>query len=154
MRENEVPFRNAVILLVDDDAGDQELTRRALAGDVIKTNLFIVNDGEEAMDYLMRQRSYQNPESSPRPDLILLDLNMPKMNGKQVLEKLRKHHELDSIPVVILTTSKQEEDILRSYKLGCNSFISKPIDIDNFIETVRQLGTYWFKLVALPRKVA
>lgn len=142
---------DAVILLVDDDPGDQELTRRALSNDVYKTRLSVVSDGEEAMEYLTHSGRYEDPATSPTPDLILLDLNMPKMGGKEVLEKMREYPKLASVPVVVLTTSRQEEDILRSYQLGCNSFITKPVDIDKFVDLIRQLETYWFKLVALPR---
>lgn len=144
--------RDMIILLVDDDPGDQELTRRALAEDVIKTDLRIVSDGEEAMDYLNRRGKYQEANTAPTPDLILLDLNMPKMDGRQVLEQLQTDSNLNAIPVVVMTTSQQEEDILRSYKLGCNSFVNKPVEINSFVDAVRQLGAYWFKLVALPTK--
>lgn len=146
----ETVFRRAVILLAEDDPGDQELTRRALAEDIVRTDLRIVNDGQEALDYLLRQGAYQDPASSPHPDLILLDLNMPRVNGRQVLERLKERPELDHIPVVVLTTSNQDEDILRSYDLGCNSFIQKPVDIDQFLNVARELGRYWFELVALP----
>ena len=104
------------------------------------------------MDFLTHQREYHDPDTAPTPDLILLDLNMPKMSGHEVLEKLRDNPALESIPVVVLTTSQQEEDVLRSYKLGCNSYITKPVDLDQFVEQIRQLEAYWFKLVALPRK--
>lgn len=142
--------RQAVILLVDDDEGDQELTRRALTHETISAELRIVSDGEEATDYLFRRGQYQNPESSPVPDLILLDLNMPKKNGREVLEELRKDNRLSRVPVVVLTTSEQEADILRSYDLGCNSYIQKPVDIDQFTKAVRRLGRYWFEVVTLP----
>lgn len=117
---NEADGHEAFILLVDDDAGDQELTGRALGEDVVKTKLRIVSNGEEAMRYLNRVGRYTLAETSPRPDLILLDLNMPGMDGRQVLAALRADPDLDSIPVVVLTTSEQEEDILRSYELGCS----------------------------------
>jgi len=154
MNSDDNPVHDAVILLVDDDPGDQELTRRALMEDVIKIDLRVVNDGEEAMDYLKRRGQYQDRATSPRPDLILLDLNMPKMDGKQVLKEMHKDPSLSELPVVVLTTSKQDQDILCSYKLGCNSFITKPVDIGKFIVAIRQLGEYWFRLVALPGKVA
>jgi CheY-like chemotaxis protein len=115
--------KNATILLVEDDPGDQELTRRALEEDVVRTDLRIVNDGKEALDYLHREGAFTDPENSPRPDLILLDLK---------------------------TTSDEEEDVLRSYDLGCKSFIKKPVEIDTFIETIRELQHYWFELVTLP----
>ncbi|WP_182867319.1 response regulator [Rhodopirellula sp. JC639] len=140
----------AVILLVEDDPGDQELTRRALKHESINVDLRIACDGEQAMDYLRREGAFVDPESSPTPDLILLDLNMPKRNGREVLGDLQADESLSRIPVVVLTTSQQEADILRSYDLGCNSYIQKPVDIDQFTESVRRLGTYWFSVVTLP----
>lgn len=146
----EQAYRRAVILLAEDDPGDQELTRRALAEDVVRTDLRIVKDGQEALDYLLREGEYSDPATSPRPDLILLDLNMPRVDGKQVLKRLKAYPDLDHIPLVVMTTSTQEEDILRSYDLGCNSFVQKPVDINRFVNAVRELGHYWFELVTLP----
>ena len=151
---NQLGGDRAVILLVDDDPGDQELTRRAIQEDVLRADLRIVSDGEEALDYLFQRGAYEAVESAPRPNLILLDLNMPKVGGQEVLTEIKQHPELNRIPVVILTTSEQEADILRSYNLGCNSYIQKPVDIDRFIECIRQLRTYWFELVVLPAKCA
>jgi CheY-like chemotaxis protein len=144
------PYKLAVILLVEDDRGDQELTRRALEQDAIGVDLRIVNDGEEALDYLFRRGSYRDAARSPRPDLILLDLNMPKKNGREVLEVLKQSPHLCRIPVVILTTSQQEADIISTYDLGCNSYVQKPVDLDQFIGVVRKLGMYWFEIVTLP----
>jgi len=126
------------------------LTRRALQEDVVRTTLYVVSDGEEAMDFLLRRGDYANPAAAPRPDLLLLDLNMPKLDGRQVLQQIRGDEGLRSLPVVVLTTSDQEVDVLRSYKLGCNSFITKPVGIEAFMRTVRELGSYWFELVTLP----
>ena len=140
----------AVVLLAEDDPADQELTRRALLEDVIKTDLHVVSDGEMALDYLYQRGPFVDAATAPRPDLILLDLNMPRIDGKQVLQQMRSDPGLRRIPVVVLTTSKQEEDIIRSYDLGCNSFIIKPVDLDGFIRAVRELGSYWFQLVTLP----
>ena len=142
----------AVILLAEDDPGDQELTRRALQDEIVQSILYIVSDGEEAMDFLLRRGNYENAADAPRPDLMLLDLNMPKLDGRQVLHQIRSHASLRRLPVVVLTTSKQEEDIIRSYDLGCNSFITKPVEVDSFMRTVRGLGSYWFELVTLPWK--
>jgi CheY-like chemotaxis protein len=142
--------KNATILLVEDDPGDQELTRRALEDDIVRTNLRIVNDGKEALDYLHREGTFTDPEDSPRPDLILLDLNMPRVDGRQVLEQIREDPDISRIPVIALTTSDEEEDVLRSYALGCKSFIKKPVEIDAFIKTIRELQHYWFELVTLP----
>lgn len=102
------------------------------------------------MDFLLRRGDYDKPAAAPRPDLLLLDLNMPKLDGRQVLQQIRKDEGLRSLPVVVLTTSKQEEDIIRSYELGCNSFITKPVGVEAFMRTVRELGSYWFELVTLP----
>ncbi len=142
--------KRVVILLAEDDPGDQELTRRALQQDVFRVDLQIVEDGEQALDYLHRRGIYQDVVAFPSPDLILLDLNMPRVNGREVLQDLKRDSQLNRIPVVVLTTSEQEADILRSYDLGCNSYIQKPVDIDQFIEAVRQLGRYWFEVVTLP----
>jgi len=143
--------RLAVILLAEDDPGDQELTRRALEEDVVRVDLRIVCDGEEALDYLQRRGQYADPESSPRPDLILLDLNMPRLTGREVLHTLKTSPDLCRIPVVVLTTSQQEADILATYDLGCNSYVQKPVDIDQFINVVRKMGNYWFEIVTLPQ---
>jgi CheY-like chemotaxis protein len=144
-------IRPAVVLLVDDDSGDRELTRRALDRDVFRTDLRVACDGEQAMDYLLHRGEHRDPESAPTPDLILLDLNMPKLGGREVLEQLKNDSRLKSIPIVILTTSQQEEDILRSYELGCNSYIAKPVKLTDFTASVQQLGAYWFQLVTKPK---
>ena len=141
--------KHAVVLLAEDDPGDQELTRRALQEAVLRTTLYVVSDGEEAMDFLLRRGDYANPAAAPRPDLLLLDLNMPKLDGRQVLQQIRGDEGLRSLPVVVLTTSEEEGDIIRSYELGCNSYITKP-DIGAFMRTVRELVSYWFELVTLP----
>jgi CheY-like chemotaxis protein len=142
--------KRVVILLVEDDPGDQELTRRALQGDLLRTDLQIVENGEEALDYLYRRGRFAAREAAPRPDLILLDLNMPRLGGREVLAHIKHDPELGRIPVVVLTTSTQETDIVKSYDLGCNSYIHKPVDIEQFIRVIRQLENYWFELVTLP----
>ena len=144
--------RPAIILLAEDDLGDQELTKRALEEGKIENELYIVKDGEEALDYLFRRGRYTDPETSPRPDLFLLDLNMPKLDGRQVLEQIRSIHEFRNIRVVVLTTSRQEEDITRSYDLGVHSYITKPVDLDQFFNVIRTLEEYWFQIVVLPPK--
>jgi CheY-like chemotaxis protein len=140
----------AVILLAEDDPGDQELTRRALEQSLIRNELHIVEDGEEALNYLQRRGKYEDPASSPKPDLMLLDLNMPRMDGKQLLEQMRADPNLRRIPVVALTTSKQENDIIRTYDLGANSYIVKPVDMDQFVSAIKVLKDYWFQIVVLP----
>jgi CheY-like chemotaxis protein len=142
--------RRATILLVEDDPGDQELTRRALQQEVIRTDLRIVSDGKEALDYLRREGAFVDPVDAPRPDLILLDLNMPRIDGRQVLERVREDPRISRIPVVALTTSDEEEDVVRSYALGCKSYIKKPVEVENFISAIRELQHYWFELVTLP----
>ena len=144
--------RPATILLAEDDLGDQELTKRALEEGKVENELYIVKDGEEALDYLFRRGRYTDPETSPRPDLFLLDLNMPKLDGRQVLEQICSIHELRNIRVVVLTTSRQEEDITRSYDLGVHSYITKPVDLDQFFNVIRTLEEYWLQIVVLPAK--
>ena len=142
--------RPAVILFADDDLGDQEIVRRALEYGKIQNKFYVVQDGEAALDYLLRRGQYKNPETSPRPDLLLLDINMPKVDGRQVLKEIRSNPDLRLITVVVLTTSRQEEDILRSYALGANSYITKPVDFDQFIHIVQMVEEYWLQIVVLP----
>ena len=142
----------SIILLVEDDRGSQELTRRALGEGKICNELRIVEDGEEALAYLFRRGKYKDPATSPRPDLLLLDLNLPRVDGREVLEQIRADSKLRRMAVVVLTTSRQEEDILRSYELGCNSFITKPVDVNQFIQVIQALERYWFQIVVLPPK--
>jgi CheY-like chemotaxis protein len=143
--------RTAVVLLVEDDAGDQELTRRALTEGLFRADLRVVGDGEDALDYLLQRGAYADPDDCPFPDLMLLDLNMPKLDGRGVLRAVKSDERLRHLPVVVLTTSQQETDIVRSYGLGCNSFITKPVDGNRFVEVIRALGTYWFELATLPQ---
>ena len=143
-------YNRAVVLLVEDDPGDQELTRRALRESELDVDLRVVSDGEEAMDYLLYRGRYTDRTCAPRPDLVLLDLNMPKLDGRQVLKRMKEAPDLRTIPVVVLTTSQQESDIVGSYDLGCSSLVTKPMEIDSFVECIRQLCAYWFGLVALP----
>jgi CheY-like chemotaxis protein len=142
----------AVILLAEDDPGDRELVRRAFKNSKIGNDLRIVEDGEEALDYLLRRGKYNDPTVAIRPDLILLDLNMPKIDGREVLNQIRATPDLRHIPTIILTTSRQEEDILRSYKMGANSFISKPVTMDKFVDVIQKLEEYWFQIVILPQE--
>ncbi len=147
----ELDGRLATILLVEDDRGDQELTKRALEEGKIDNKLIIVNDGEEALDYLLRRGEYEDPLKSPRPDLILLDLNMPKVDGKQVLKEIQKYDELKRLNIVVLTTSTRDEDVVRSYDLGVKSFITKPVDMEQFRHVIQSLKEYWFHIVVLPK---
>jgi two-component system, chemotaxis family, response regulator Rcp1 len=136
------------ILLIEDNPGDARLTQEALNDGKIKNNLHIMYDGVEATDFLFRRNEYHN---APRPDLIILDLNLPKKNGLEVLAEIKADHGLKSIPVIVLTISKAEEDIVRSYNLHANCFLIKPIDLNQFFEVVRSIEDFWLSLVKLPR---
>ncbi len=138
------------ILMADDDEDDCMLAREALTESRLANDLYIVRDGEELMDYLYRRGQYANPNISPRPGLILLDLNMPKKDGREALREIKNNPELRRIPVVVLTTSKAEEDIYRSYDLGANSFIIKPVTFAALVEVMKTIGKYWFEIVELP----
>jgi two-component system response regulator len=139
----------AVILLVEDDLGDQILTQEAFQSIRVPYELRIVCDGKEALDYLYHRESYTAPEQAPRPDLILLDLNMPRVNGQQVAQQIRSDPALRDIPIVVLTTSRREEDILRAYGRGVTSFITKPLEFQRFLEAVRELEDLLRFLVGL-----
>ena len=138
------------ILLADDDADDRVLAQDALKESRLANDLRFVENGEELMDYLMRRGPYADPATSPTPGVILLDLNMPRKDGREALAEIKSNPALRSIPVVVLTTSKAEEDIYRSYDLGVNSFISKPVTFDGLVNVMRALGKYWFEIVELP----
>lgn len=138
-----------VILLVEDDPGDQELIRRALLDGEIANELHIVEDGEAALDYLFCRGRYAHPCQCPVPELILLDFNLPKLNGVQVLEKVKKDARLRHIPVIVLSTSQQEMDIRQCYDSGASSYIVKPVALDGFIRMLRRIDEYWFQTVQL-----
>ena len=139
-----------VILMADDDPDDRELAKEALEESKLKNPLHFVENGEELMDYLHQRGAFASQEKYPLPGLILLDLNMPKKDGREALQEIKADPNLRHIPVVVLTTSKAEEDIVRSYDLGANSFISKPVTFAGLLHVVRAIGEYWFELVALP----
>jgi CheY-like chemotaxis protein len=142
-----------VILMADDDEDDRMLTAEALEESRLSNQIHFVEDGEEAMDYLHRRGKYADPELSPRPGLILLDLNMPKKDGRETLREIKADPNLRRIPVVVLTTSKAECDVYRSYDLGANTYISKPVTFDSMVDVMRTLGKYWFTLVELPPEI-
>jgi CheY-like chemotaxis protein len=144
------PVKAVTILVADDDPDDRLMLQDALAENRLANDLRFVENGEELIAYLTRQGKYQNLESSPRPGLILLDLNMPKKDGREALKEIKGHPELRGIPVVVLTTSKAEEDIYRTYNLGVNSFITKPVTFDSLVSITKDLGRYWFEIVELP----
>ena len=135
------------ILLIEDNPGDVVLTREALQEGKIANRLSIVGDGVLALDFLHRRAPHAD---APRPDLILLDLNLPKKDGREVLAELKAHPELKTIPIVVLTTSKAEEDILKSYELHANCYITKPVDFAQFMNVVRTIDEFWFTVVRLP----
>ncbi|MGW4365241.1 response regulator [Nocardia takedensis] len=137
------------ILLVEDDPGDELMTREAFEDNRIGNTLHVAHDGEEALEFLYRQGQYADV---PRPDLILLDLNLPKYDGRQVLEKIKSDPDLAHIPVVVLTTSSAEEDILRSYKLHANAYVTKPVDLDQFIAAIKQIDDFFVQVVRLPQR--
>jgi two-component system, chemotaxis family, response regulator Rcp1 len=138
------------VLLVEDSPGDVRLTREAFKDAKVHINLHIASDGAEAMAFLGREGQHAN---APRPDLILLDLNLPKKDGREVLEEIKESPALKCIPVVILTTSASEEDILRSYTLHANCYITKPVDLDGFLKVVKSIDNFWLTVVKLPHEV-
>ena len=138
------------ILMADDDDDDCMLASEALTESSLQCELYFVKDGEELMDYLYQRGKYTNSKNAPPPDLILLDLNMPKKDGREALREIKTNPTFKHIPVVVLTTSKAEEDIQLSYVLGANSFIIKPVSFTSLVEVMKTLGEYWFKTVELP----
>jgi CheY-like chemotaxis protein len=138
------------ILLADDDPDDRQLTRDAFAENRLVNMLHTVEDGEELMEYLRRQGRYADQKNTPLPGLILLDLNMPRKDGREALKEIKADPELRRIPIVVLTTSKAEEDILRTYDLGVNSYVTKPVTFKSLVELIKVLGRYWFEVVELP----
>ncbi|MGI9406144.1 MAG: response regulator [Hyphomicrobiaceae bacterium] len=138
------------ILIADDDEDDRMLIEDAFAEARLNNPIDFVNDGEELMDYLHRRGDHEHLKDTSQPGLILLDLNMPKKDGRTALKEIRADEHLRRIPIVVLTTSKSEEDILRTYNLGVNSFITKPVSFDGLVEVVQVLSKYWIEIVALP----
>lgn len=138
------------ILMVDDDQDDRMLTEKALRKNGVSNPVQFLVDGEELMDYMKRKGKFSEPQASPRPCFVLLDLNMPRMDGRKALLFLKADPELKKIPVVVLSTSSAEEDILRSYNLGANSFIVKPVDFDGLVSMAESLKNYWLRIVELP----
>ncbi len=138
-----------VVLMAEDDEHDIVATKRAWKKHHIANPLYVVNDGEECLDFLYHRGKYSDPDTAPRPGILLLDIKMPKVDGLSVLEEIRRDGELRRLPVIILTTSKAEEDRLRSYDLGANAYIVKPVGFDNFSGAVRTINLFW-QLVDLP----
>ncbi|MBI4846460.1 MAG: response regulator [Candidatus Omnitrophica bacterium] len=131
------------ILLAEDNPDDVEITKRAFQQAKVINRLYIVRDGKEALDFLLHQGEYEDGLKAPAPGLILLDINMPKINGIEVLKTIKTDKSLKYIPVIMLTISRKDEDIIKSYGLGCNSFIQKPVDFDKFVSVAKEIGLYW-----------
>ena len=141
------------ILMADDDPDDRAMTQDAFVESKLANDLRFVEDGEELMAYLKREGKYADPTTSPRPGLILLDLNMPRMDGREALKAIKADPRFRKIRIVIMTTSKAEEDILRAYDLSAASYITKPVTFDRLVDTVRTMGKYWLEIVELPDNV-
>ncbi len=142
------PVKPIEVLLVEDDPGDVVMTREALAESKVMNQLHVVSNGEDAMRFLRREAPY---EDAPRPGLVLLDLNLPRLDGREVLGLVKGDPDLRRIPVVVLTTSQAEEDVLRSYDHHANAFVTKPVDFDRFLEVVRQVDNFYISVVSLPK---
>jgi two-component system response regulator len=139
------------ILLVEDNRDDEELTVLALRENSLLNEIHVARDGAEALDFLLAQGPYEDRDPRELPQVVLLDLKLPKLSGLEVLQRMRAHPRLKLVPVIVLTTSLEEQDIIRSYDLGANSYIRKPVDYSNFLEAVRQLSLYWLVLNEAPR---
>jgi CheY-like chemotaxis protein len=138
------------ILMADDDQDDCLLVKNAFAANLIVNSLYFVEDGEELMDYLYRRGKYRDTTAFPLPGLILLDLNMPRKDGREALREIKADQDLRRIPVIVLTTSEQEEEISRSYEMGANSFITKPVTFQGLVDAIKALSLYWLEIVELP----
>jgi CheY-like chemotaxis protein len=148
MKDNKTPL----ILIADDDEDDRMFTKEAFEENFKEKEIRFVNDGVDLLDYLRRRNKYSDPDTSPRPSIILLDLNMPKMDGREALREIKSDPKLRTIPVVILTTSIAEQDVLKTYDMGVNCFITKPVSFTAFVEVTRTIGHYWFDIVKLPNQ--
>lgn len=135
------------VLLVEDDPGDELITREAFAHHKIANTLHVARDGAEGLDFLYRRGEFSE---APRPDLILLDLNLPKFNGRQVLQQVKSDPDLQDIPIVVLTTSSEQEDVLHSYNLHANAYVTKPVDLDQYMAAIRQIDNFFVRIVQLP----
>lgn len=146
----EEDLQHVKILLVEDRLQDIEIARRALNKGKIKNELYVARDGQEALDFLSHQGKFSDPASSPRPEIILLDLNLPKVRGLEILKQVKSDPSLKSIPVIVLTVSSRQEEIQRSYDLGANTYIQKPVEFDNFVRVVNAIHEYWIMIASLP----
>jgi len=142
--------RPVTLLLAEDDPDDCLLARQAMEKSRLVSDLRCVEDGEELLDYLRRRGKFADPKQSPRPVLILLDLNLPRKDGREALREIKNDPKLRAIPIIVLTTSKSEEDVTRAYNLGVNSYITKPVRFSALVEVMQAIGKYWFEIVELP----
>ncbi len=147
-------LESMIILMADDDEEDRMMSKEAMTEARLSNRMDFVTDGVELMDYLHRRGAYESLANDPLPGLILLDLNMPRKDGREALKEIKADPQLKRIPLVVLTTSKAEEDIYRTYDLGVNSFITKPISFASMVEVMKTLGRYWFQIVELPSVTA
>jgi two-component system, response regulator len=147
-------LKPAEILLVEDNADDVEITLRAFRKIRVANKVHVVRDGQQAVDLLLHTGDYGGRADSPQPDLVLLDLNLPKLNGLEVLERIRASDERSTMPVIMMTVSERQEDIQQSYRLGANSYITKPVDFAKFVRATEILGEYWIDIAKLPPKAA
>ncbi len=150
---NKTNVRPAVILLADDNKADQAFIQRVFNHTEIKNDLFFVNDGVEAMEYLRWEGKYSDSKDYPKPDMVFLDIKMPRMNGKEVLKELKTDPILKTLPVIMLSTSDHENDIIESYNFGANAYITKPVGLDMFIDTVQSIKRFWLQTASLPATV-
>ena len=141
---------NKFLLLVEDNPDDEALTLRALKKHNLANQIIVAHDGQEALDFLFGNGEFSGRDTNDLPQVVLLDLKLPKVDGLEVLEAIRSHHQTRNMPVVVLTSSNEEQDIIRSYDLGANSYVRKPVDFEQFIEAARQLGLYWLVLNEVP----
>lgn len=146
-------MRQLTILLVEDNPRDVRLTQRAFAHAAMPHDLRVVRDGDEALTYLHREGQYKEPQLSPRPDLILLDLNLPRMNGHELLDFLKQDQRFRQIPIIVLTTSGRADDVRLAYEAGANAYLLKPVEFARFTEIMEQLGKFWLELVELPPEI-
>ncbi len=146
--------KSITILMADDDQDDCLLVKEAFSEKSFENDLRFVADGEDLMDYLYRRGKFAEPDSAPRPGLILLDLNMPRKDGREALKEIKSNRDFRHIPIIILTTSHEQDDIIRSYRVGANSFVTKPVSFEDLLNLVENLGRYWLEIVELPREKA
>lgn len=145
-------MRGQPILMIEDSPEDYEITCRAFKKSRFNNPIYHLDNGDDALDYLHKRGAYSDPEKAPRPGIVLLDLNIPGTNGKEVLRDIKSTHELKNIPIIVFTTSDDKQDIEKCYELGANSYLQKPVNLKRFIESIVRLKEYWFEIVILPER--